>query len=64
MVKERQEELRQSLSEPHPDSAFIAERGLGEWADLFLGGDSDLLDPAEGREVRWEPGKGWTEVSG
>ena len=57
----RHQELLASLSSPHPQSGEIAERGLDEWADWGTDGDEELLDPKDGRSVRWSPDHGWTE---
>ena len=58
----RQEKLRQSLDNPHADSEVVAESGFSEWADLAAGNDQDLLDAAAGKEVCWDPDRGWIEV--
>jgi len=59
LERRRHEFLRASLSEPHPETADIAEAGLKEW--LENGADENgLLDPDMGKSVHWEQGKGWT----
>lgn len=58
----RQEELRQSLDSPHPDTQEVAESGFYEWADQAHDGDDELTDSSAGRSVRWdEKHGGWIE---
>ena len=58
----RQQELQRSLDNPHADSEAVAESGFSEWADLAAHGDQELLDPAAGKEIRWDADRGWIEV--
>jgi len=58
----RREQLRLSLREPHPETEQTADLGVGDWAASANDEDDDLLDPAKGKTVRWQPGQGWTEV--
>lgn len=58
----REEELRQSLDNPHPDSREVAESGFREWAGQADVGDDELLDSSAGRGVRWQEERGWVEV--
>ena len=52
--------MRRSLAHPHPESVELAEAGLEEWgAESIPSDDSELLDIAAGKPIRWEPGKGW-----
>jgi len=60
--RRRREQLRFSLSEPHPETEQTAELGIHDWVSSADEGDKDLLDPEAGKTVRWESGKGWTEV--
>ena len=59
----RREELERSLSNPHIESEWVAEQGLGAWGDAADSDDEGLLEPEAGRAVRWRDGEGWTEVS-
>lgn len=62
VARRRQEELRRSLREPHPDTEQTAQLGMDEWAGQVVDDDEDLVEPAVGKAVRWEPGRGWTEI--
>lgn len=54
--------LRQSLRNPHPDTAALADAGFEEWAGSLAGEDAEgLLDQAGGTAVRWVAGEGWTQ---
>ena len=59
--RQRREELRLSLRNPHPESKETAELGMDDWIGQSNDGDEDLLDPNVGRAVQWSPGKGWSE---
>jgi hypothetical protein len=60
--RRRREELKRSLTNPHPESSKLADAGLEEWGARSNRGDSaELLDPGAGKPVRWVPGKGWVE---
>lgn len=64
LLRRRREELRRSLRTPHPDSARLAESGIGEWArGLPLEKTEDLVDLKKGTAVRWVVGRGWEETS-
>jgi hypothetical protein len=55
-------ELRQSLRNPHLESASLAEQGLEEWLRGLPEEDAEtLLDSRAGTAVRWVPGEGWLE---
>jgi hypothetical protein len=60
--RRRREDLRRSLANPHPESSELADAGLEEWGGSSRAGESDLLDPGQGRPVRWVRGKGWLDV--
>ena len=64
LERQRREELRQSLRNPHLDSESVAEMGLTDW-DSGLPGETveDLVDPEGGSEIRWVLGKGWDKGS-
>lgn len=60
--RRRRAALRLSLSSPHPDALVVAEAGVGEWGRSLPAGDADgLLEPSQGKRLRWAPGKGWKE---
>jgi len=57
--RRRREELKRSLSNPHPESGALAVAGLEEWGGGSRRGEADeLLDPDAGKPVRWVRGKG------
>ena len=63
LLRRRREELRRSLTTPHPDSVRLAESGIGEWAKgLPREKTEDLVDFGKGTAVRWVPGRGWEET--
>lgn len=64
LLRRRREQLLLSVQHPHPDTAGLADAGLGDWAAGLPDQDGLLLDPDEGKPVRWIEGKGWVEVSG
>ena len=60
--RRKREALRLSLESPHSESSEIAEEGFRDWADALPEDEcSDLVEPAAGTSVRWEPGEGWVE---
>ena len=60
--RRRRDELCQSLHNPHPESAELAEQGLEEWTRGLPKEDSEaLVDSNAGRPVRWVSGEGWVE---
>lgn len=62
LERRRRADLFQSLQNPHPESAELAEQGLVDWARGLPDDDADpLLDNSAGRSVQWVPGKGWVE---
>src|SRR5579885_68559 len=55
--------LERSLRSPHPETADLAEAGFQDWASSLPEEDAaGLVDLQAGKEVRWAPGDGWTEV--
>ena len=58
----RREELRRSLSSPHPETEHFAELGVADWSNQLGEGDDDLVDPDGGQPVSWRPGEGWVEI--
>jgi Arc/MetJ-type ribon-helix-helix transcriptional regulator len=64
LERQRREELRRSLQNPHSESADFAEQGLDEWARTLPREDAEsLLEGGAGKAVRWVPGQGWIEYS-
>ena len=61
LERRRQEELRRSLRNPHPESRETAELGLADWAGQLADGGEELLDLSAGKDVRWKAGEGWVE---
>jgi hypothetical protein len=57
----RREALRASLEDPHAETSELAEQGLSDWAATVAEGDGELLDPREGKPVRWSTRKGWVQ---
>ena len=58
LERQHQEELRLSLRKPHAEASEVAEWGMKEWC-AGLPDDADLVDPASGLPVRWQPDEGW-----
>ena len=61
LARRRREELLQSLGNPHPDAAELADVGLADWAANLPAEDEGLVDQAAGKKVRWVEGQGWVE---
>ncbi len=59
----RRMELERSLQNPHPESNQVAEAGIEEWGQGWAADDEELVDPAAGLSVRWNPASGWREGS-
>jgi hypothetical protein len=59
----RRQELERSLRHPHPESHQVAEAGMEEWGEGWTADAEALVDPSEGRPVRWTPEDGWSEES-
>ena len=57
--RRRQEQLRMSLDNPHPDSSELAEAGLEDWVMGLPEGDSSLVDTRAAKPIKWMPGRGW-----
>jgi len=62
LERRRQEELRRSLENPHPESEELARVAESEWFSLATDEDRALLEPGAGTRVCWTPGTGWVEV--
>lgn len=60
--RRRRARLRQSLQNPHAESAELAEQGVAEWVHGLPQEDIEaLVDDNAGVPVRWIPGEGWAE---
>lgn len=62
LARRRRSALLQSVSNPHPETAELADTGLGDWTS-DLPDDEGLVDPARGTAVRWIDGQGWVKES-
>jgi len=60
LERRKREALRLSLSQPHEESAEMAELGLEEWLGASDTEADQLLDLDAGVDVRWQAGSGWT----
>ena len=60
VTRRRREELRRSLTSPHPEAAELAGAGFDEWA-ACLPEEEPLVDLSTGRPVRWVENDGWVE---
>lgn len=56
--RRRREALALSVMNPHPESASLADVGLGEWLSNLEDGD-DLVETTGGTAVRGVDGQGW-----
>jgi Arc/MetJ-type ribon-helix-helix transcriptional regulator len=63
LIRRRRDGLLQSLRNPHPEAAELAEADLSEWGASLPAGDDNLVDPQGGMAVRWVEGQGWVEES-
>jgi hypothetical protein len=59
----RRQELERSLRHPHSESLQVAEAAIEEWGEGWTADDEALVDPSEGKPVRWTPEDGWSEDS-
>jgi hypothetical protein len=62
LQRRRREALLQSVANPHPETAELAELGIGDWVK-DLPEENDLVDLSTGTAVRWVEGRGWVEES-
>lgn len=60
LQRRRREALFQSVANPHPETAELADAGTGDWV-TDLPDEHDLVDPTAGTAVRWVEGRGWVE---
>lgn len=58
--RRRHAALLQSVANPHPETAALADIGLGDWV-RDLPEEDNLVDLAAGTPVRWVDGRGWVE---
>ncbi len=62
LERRKREAFRSSLSQPHEESAEVAELGLEEWLGASGTEADQLLDLDAGVDIRWEPESGWTRA--
>jgi hypothetical protein len=62
LARRRREALLSSISNPHPETADLADSRLGDWT-ADLPDDEGLVDLAAGTAVRWVEGQGWVKES-
>ena len=62
LLRRRREALLQSVANPHPETAELAEIAVGDWV-TDLPEENDLVDLSTGTAVRWVEGRGWVEES-
>ncbi len=58
LARRRRDALLSSVRSPHPETAEVADTGLGDWTS-DLPDDEGLVDVAGGTAVRWIEGQGW-----
>jgi hypothetical protein len=62
LARRHRDRLLQSLQSPHPESRELDDSGLTDWAAHLPAGDEDLVDPTQGKAIRWVEGQGWIEL--
>jgi hypothetical protein len=60
LQRRRRAALLQSVVNPHPETAALADIGFGDWVK-DLPEENDLVDLSTGPAVRWVEGRGWVE---
>ncbi|MGQ0734377.1 MAG: CopG family ribbon-helix-helix protein [Acidobacteriota bacterium] len=60
LARRRREALLTSVRDPHPETADLADAGLGDWA-TDLPEDNGTVDVSRGTAVRWIEGRGWVQ---
>ena len=60
LQRRRREALLQSVVNPHPETAELADTGIGDWVK-DLPEENDLVDLSTGTAVRWVEGRGWVK---
>src|SRR6266511_1907842 len=58
LARRRRDALLSSVRSPHPETAEVADTGLGDGTS-DLPDDEGLVDVAGGTAVRWIEGQGW-----
>ena len=62
LARRRSEALLRSVQNPHPETADLADAGLGDWTSDLPDGEG-LVDVEGGTAVRWIEGQGWVKDS-
>ena len=62
LQRRRRDALLESVINPHPETAELADVGIGDWVK-DLPEENDLVDLSTGTAVRWVEGRGWVEES-
>ena len=62
LARRRRDALLSSIRNPHPETAGLANIGLGEWT-ADLPDDEALVDESAGTAIRWIEGHGWLKES-
>ena len=62
LSRRRHEALLHSVHSPHPETADLADAGLGDWTS-DLPDEEGLVDVTGGTAVRWVEGQGWVRES-
>lgn len=62
LARRRRAGLLNSVNNPHPEAADLADAPLGDWT-ADLPDDEGLVDVAGGTAVRWVDGQGWLKES-
>jgi hypothetical protein len=60
LQRRRRQALLQSVVNPHPETAELADVGIGDWVK-DLPAEHDLVDLSTGTAVRWIEGRGWVK---
>jgi post-segregation antitoxin (ccd killing protein) len=60
LTRRRRDALLGSVHNPHPETADLADDGLGAWT-ADLPDEEGLVDATGGTPVRWVEGKGWVK---
>jgi hypothetical protein len=59
-LQRRREALLQSVVNPHPETATLADVGIGDWMK-DLPEEDNLVDLSTGSTVSWVDGRRWVE---
>jgi hypothetical protein len=60
LTRRRRDALLDSVHNPHPETADLADAGLGAWT-ADLPDDEGLVDVTGGTAVLWVEGEGWVK---